>query len=132
MSVMTQCSRHRRVTNSKSDSTSGKERPRAPLWSVTVGRSRACVSQKDVSGVGLEVVEVEADGDGDAEGECDESAAGCSWDGVGRWRRRKPWCCTRYSAVECFPAQMGPQMPINMIEMVDSVFFVLDHKAGWS
>ena len=78
ISVSTQCSRHRFVTKSISESMSGKVRPRVPFSSVTVGRNRSISS-----------------------GLFDGSAAL-----DGRWRRRNWWSWTRYSATECLPAQM--------------------------
>src|SRR2546423_8782789 len=79
MSVRTQCSRHRLVTKSSKESMSGNVRPRVPFSSVTVGRSRAMSSDML---------------DGNAEAF------------EGRWRRRKWWFWTRYSAIECLPAHM--------------------------
>lgn len=93
MSVRTQCSCHRLVTNSRRLSTSGKVRPLVPLSSVTEGRNLL------------------------------PSSSGC-WllaDPlylVGRCSLRKPWFCTRYSAVVCLPAQIVPQTPISIFELV--------------
>lgn len=46
ISVRTQCSRHRLVTNSSNASTSGNVRPRVPFSSVTEGRSRLAWSDE--------------------------------------------------------------------------------------
>ena len=68
---------------------SGKVRPRVPFSSVTLGRRHSWAL-------------------GSLEMACVE----------GRCSLRKPWFCTRYSAIECLPAQMLPQMPINMVEVL--------------
>jgi len=90
MSVKTQCSCHRFVTKSRSESTSGKVKPRVPLSSVTEGKKRLMYSSF-----------------------CCTSAV--EFDLDGRCNLRKPWCCTRYSAVVCLPEQIVPHIPISMI-----------------
>lgn len=90
MSVRTQCSCHRFVTNSRSESTSGKVRPLVPRSSVTEGRNLLlCSSLRCGNAVTL-----------DLDGKCS---------------LRNPWCCTRYSAVVCLPEQIVPHTPISMV-----------------
>lgn len=80
ISVRTQCSCQRLVTKSRSESTSGKVRPRVPFSSDIEGRRERASSEPPWAR--------------GTHGFC------------GRWRRRKWWCWTRYSAIECLPAQI--------------------------